>query len=54
MIYSDNRDIQSMKIEEVVERIINFNKCLNDFWSNAFEWAPLEAAQLLSKSRLDW
>ncbi|WP_054869947.1 hypothetical protein [Caloranaerobacter sp. TR13] len=54
MMFIDNRDIQSMKIEGVVERIINFNKCLNDFWSNAFEWAPLEAAQLLSKSRLDW
>ena len=39
---------------EIVERIINLNKGLSEFWSNPEGWAPIEAAGLLSKSRLDW
>jgi hypothetical protein len=27
---------------------------LSSFWSSAGGWAPIEAAELLSKSRLDW
>ena len=41
-------------IEEVIRRIINLNDGLRKFWAEAEGWAPLEAAQLLEKSRLDW
>ncbi|HII99393.1 MAG TPA: hypothetical protein HA272_09135 [Methanoregula sp.] len=43
-----------MPIEEVVNRIVKLNDGLRYFWTNAGGWAPIEAAQLLSKSRLDW
>lgn len=43
-----------MPIKEVIDRIITLNDGLRRFWSNATGWASLEAAQLLSKSRLDW
>jgi len=43
-----------MPIEETVNRIINLNEGLRQFWTNADGWAPIESAQLLSKSRLDW
>lgn len=46
-----NKDIP---INEVVKRIVNFNCSLGDFWMNAKGWAPEEAANLLSRSRLDW
>ncbi len=40
-------------LEEVVRRIIEINQWLCHFWSNAHGWAPREAADLMSKSRLD-
>lgn len=43
-----------MPIVDVIGRIVVLNRGLRDFWGNAHGWAPLEAAQLLSKSRLDW
>jgi len=43
-----------MPIQQVVERIEILNANLARFWSAAHGWAPLEAAGLLSKSRLDW
>lgn len=42
-----------MEITEVINRIINLNSGLKDFWSDSEGWAPIEAAKLLSKSRLD-
>lgn len=39
---------------EIINRIIKFNEELASFWSSSQSWAPLESAQLLSKSRLDW
>ncbi len=39
---------------EVVERIIKLTEGLANFWSSANGWAPIKAAELLSKSRLDW
>ena len=39
--------------ESNVNNIVLGNEKLTDFWSNADGWAPLEAAELLSKSRLD-
>lgn len=47
-------DPKPMPINEVIERIISLSKGLKEFWSSAYGWAPLEAAQLLDKSRLDW
>jgi hypothetical protein len=45
---------QDIPIEEVVARIVALNAGLSKFWSSAEGWAPIEAAHLLSKSRLDW
>ncbi|MFA4875867.1 MAG: hypothetical protein WC586_00510 [Methanoregula sp.] len=39
---------------EIVNRIVILNDGLRQFWIKADGWAPIEAAQLLSKSRLDW
>lgn len=39
---------------EVVEKIISLNGKLSAFWASAHGWAPEDAANLLSKSRLDW
>ena len=39
---------------EVVEKIISLNAKLSAFWASAHGWAPEDAANLLSKSRLDW
>ena len=43
----------TLPIEAVIERIILLNQGIDRFWSQADCWAPVEAAQLLSKSRLD-
>lgn len=47
-------DPNTLSVEAVVDRIIILNNGLRQFWSNATGWAPIEAAQLLTKSRLDW
>lgn len=47
-------DIAAMPVSEVIQRVITLNDGLRRFWSNATGWAPIEAAELLSKSRLDW
>ncbi len=47
-------DIEEMPIDEVVNRIIKLNDGLRYFWTKSDGWTPIEAAQLLSKSRLDW
>jgi hypothetical protein len=43
----------TLPIESVIERIVSLNQGICRFWSQADGWAPVEAAQLLSKSRLD-
>lgn len=40
--------------EETAKRIIRLTEQLNSFWKNAQGWAPIEAAELLTRSRLDW
>jgi hypothetical protein len=45
---------KSMPIKEVINRIIKLNEGLRQFWRKADGWAPVEAAKLLSQSRLDW
>lgn len=45
---------EKLSINEVVNRIVTLNDGLRRFWTKADGWAPIEASQLLSKSRLDW
>ncbi|HCH5892730.1 TPA: hypothetical protein NKZ90_002154 [Vibrio parahaemolyticus] len=40
--------------ESNVKNIISGNEQLANFWSNSHGWAPQSAADLMSKSRLDW
>ena len=47
-------DIRAMPIAEVVDRIIHLNWGITAFWKSPRGWAPMEAADLLSRSRLDW
>ncbi|MCM3360940.1 hypothetical protein [Niallia sp. MER TA 168] len=46
--------INQLTYLEVIDKIIELNKHARDFWSDALGWAPIEASNLLSKSRLDW
>jgi len=39
---------------ETIARIIKLTEELTVFWNNVSGWAPIEAAELLTKSRLDW
>ena len=41
-------------VQDVLDAIISKNDDLARFWTNPCGWAPVEAAGLLSKSRLDW
>lgn len=43
----------SENLNGVVEEIISLNTKLSNFWTSAHGWAPEDAANLLSKSRLD-
>jgi hypothetical protein len=47
-------ELKEMSIVEVMDRIVTLNDDLRQFWTKADGWAPIEAAELLSKSRLDW
>lgn len=46
--------INQLSYLETVNKIIELNSFAYNFWSNSIGWAPVEAANLLSKSRLDW
>src|ERR1019366_10510838 len=41
-------------MEEMLHAIETISVRTADFWKSAHGWAPKEAADLLSKSRLDW
>ena len=43
-----------MAIGEVIDRVEALNTGLASFWGQNQGWAPVAAAGLLSKSRLDW
>jgi hypothetical protein len=47
-------DPKTMPIDEVIDKIYSLTNGLQQFWGNSAGWASIEAAQLLSKSRLDW
>src|SRR5277367_5623413 len=48
-----NKD-EKMDMKEVVLKIVRLNKGLAVFWGNSEGWASIDAANLLSRSRLDW
>jgi hypothetical protein len=47
-------NVDGLTVDEVIRRIITLNKNMTQFWSKAHGWAGQEAADLLSRSRLDW
>ena len=47
-------ELEKTPIEKIVNQIVTLNNGLRQFWIKADGWAPIEAARLLSKSRLDW
>ena len=46
-------NISNIPIKEIIDEIIETNKKLAEFWGNSHGWSPIEAAELLSRSRLD-
>lgn len=46
--------ITEFPMAEVIRRIEELNSQLAKFWSQSHGWAPVGAAALLGKSRLDW
>jgi hypothetical protein len=48
------KSIDAMAMAEVVDRIESLNQGIAKFWSKSEGWAPVGAAGLLGKSRLDW
>ena len=46
--------VTEFPIAEVIRRIEKLNDQLAKFWSKSDGWAPVTAAGLLGKSRLDW
>ena len=46
--------IEKMPVGEVINRIESLNQGIARFWAESDGWAPVEAAGLLGKSRLDW
>lgn len=50
----EDNDPLSYSNEEVIERIIKLSEGLAEFWSSSNGWAPIRAAEIMSKSRLDW
>lgn len=46
--------VTEFPIAEVIRRIENLNNQLAKFWLKSDGWAPVVAAGLLGKSRLDW
>lgn len=49
---ASKRDEQ-LSLAEIVQRIEKLNEELRAFWSSSQGWAPVDAAELMSKSRLD-
>lgn len=50
----NNIVFDNLSYKESVDKIVNINEEICEFWSNARGWAPIDAADLLSDSRLDW
>lgn len=54
MLAALHGDVSEMPIAEVIRRIEALSRGQAKFWASAHGWAPVAAAGLLSKSRLDW
>ncbi|CAM4042212.1 hypothetical protein COLU111180_20620 [Cohnella lubricantis] len=50
--YKERR--KSWPLQDTINKIIEVNEDIAQFWSNSHGWAPSSAADLLEKSRLDW
>lgn len=50
----NRRTFEVLSYSEIVDKIVKLNEYIQSFWSKAEGWAPIDAANLLSKSRLDW
>ena len=48
------RTVGDLSYFETVNKIVELNEHIRSFWSKSHGWAPIDAANLLSKSRLDW
>lgn len=48
------KSIEELTYLESVDKIVELNEHIQNFWSESQGWAPIDAANLLSKSRLDW
>ncbi|GGA50217.1 MULTISPECIES: hypothetical protein [Bacillaceae] len=48
------RTVEDLSYLETVDKIVELNEHIRSFWSKSQGWAPIDAANLLSKSRLDW
>ncbi len=53
MVYAMTRHAE-LTLKQTVNHIVTLNDGLRRFWKSAEGWAPINAARLLSKSRLDW
>lgn len=51
---SPDSDTHRLSLEELCSRIAKLTCGMMDFWKSAHEWAPIEAAGLLSVSMLEW
>lgn len=51
--YIEPKTIDQMTVDEVVSRIEKLNCGLAHFWAKSDGWAPVEAAGLLTRARLD-
>ena len=47
-------DHKGLPLDDAVQRIVKLNSGIAAFWSNSTGWAPIEAAGLLAKSKLEW
>ena len=44
---------ETLETVEVIDKIVRINRRIADFWGDSYGWAPSDAADLLSKARLD-
>lgn len=52
--WPDPDDLLGADPHVIIDHIIDAQVVLAEFWSRAHGWAPRDAADLLTKSRLDW
>lgn len=45
---------RALSLPETVERTATLIRRMMEFWKDAHGWAPIEAAELLTKSMLEW